>query len=184
MITINRILVPTDLSIASVPTVGYALALAKAHHAELSVLHVLSTDVIKDQQLSHGYPEGLAAAPGTPSTIAQPNLDDLFERKKQLLRTFLDQRLGTALVKTATLKPVIRLGKVVEEIVATAKEEQCDLIVTANQASRLRSLFRGRFSDQIAREAPCPVLLIPSSANVTTDKNERVPLTQLDKWAA
>ena len=55
MITINRILVPTDLSIASVPTVGYALALAKAHHAELSVLHVLSTDVIKDQQLSHGY---------------------------------------------------------------------------------------------------------------------------------
>jgi nucleotide-binding universal stress UspA family protein len=183
MITINRILVPTDLSVASVPTVGYALALAKAQHAELSVLHVLPTDAIKDQ-LSHGYPDGLAAPPGAPSTVAQPNLDDLFERKKQLLRTFLEQRLGNGLVKTVTVKPVIRLGKVVEEIVATAKEEQCDLLVTANQASRLRSLFRGRFSDQVARKAPCPVLLIPSSANVTTDKNERVPITLLEKWAA
>jgi nucleotide-binding universal stress UspA family protein len=73
---------------------------------------------------------------------------------------------------------------VVEEIVATAKEEQSDLIVTANQASRLRSLFHGRFSDQVAREAPCAVLLIPASANVTNDKNERVPLTLLEKWAA
>jgi nucleotide-binding universal stress UspA family protein len=183
MITIKRILVPTDLSSASVPTVGYASALAKAHQAELLVVHVLPTDAIKDQP-SHGYPEGLASPPGALSTVAQPDLEDLFERKKQLLRTFVEQRLGDGLIKMLVLKPVIRLGKVVEEIVATAKEERCDLIVTASQASRLRSLFRVRFTDQIARKAPCPVLLIPSSASVTTDKNERVPLTLLEKWAA
>ena len=179
MITINKILVPTDFSDGSVPGIAYALSLAKDHHAELTVVHVLPTDAIKDQ-ISQGFGEGLAASTATPSTGL---MEDVFERKKQLVRAFVEQRLG-GLAKAVTFKPAIRYGKVVEEIIAAAKEEKCDLIVMASRGSRLSSLFRGRVSERVARHAPCPFLVIQPSAEITTENNERVPVTLLEKWAA
>ena len=46
MITLKKILVPTDLSNLSVPAVGYALSLAKLHDAEVSLLHVLPNEAM------------------------------------------------------------------------------------------------------------------------------------------
>jgi nucleotide-binding universal stress UspA family protein len=41
MITLKRILTPTDFSTISVPAIGYALSLAKELAAEVTVLHTL-----------------------------------------------------------------------------------------------------------------------------------------------
>ena len=182
MITINKILVPTDFSDSSVPGIAYAFSLAKDRQAELRIVHVLPTDVIKDQ-LSRGSGEGFAAAANPAAAASSGLMEDVFERKKQFVRAFVEQRLG-GLAKVATFKPVIRYGKPVEEIIAAAKEEQCDLIVMASRGSRLSSLLRGRVSERVARHAPCPFLVIQPSAEITTENNERVPVTLLEKWAA
>ncbi|MEX0806066.1 MAG: universal stress protein [Candidatus Binatia bacterium] len=185
MITVKKIIVSTDLSDASVPAIGYAMSLARAYNAELAVVHVLRTNELKGQ-FSQGYAtEGLASPAGTPPiSTGQVGLGDLFERKKPIIRAFVEQRLGIELSKAVTIKPVIKYGNVAKEIVAAAKEEKCDLIVMASQASRLSSLFRAKLTERVARQAPCPVLLIPPTAEVTTDKNERVPITLIEKWAA
>ena len=74
--------------------------------------------------------------------------------------------------------------KVVDEIVSAAKELQSDVIVMTSHVSRLTRLFRGSFTERVIRKAPCPVLTILPSAEVRTDKDERVPVRLIDKWAA
>jgi nucleotide-binding universal stress UspA family protein len=184
MIVIKKILVPTDFSSLSVPAIAYASSLAKDHDAEVLVTHAVPTAARKER-LSTGYvTEGLVTPGEVPVAGRPPEADGVFEAKRRLLLSFLEQRLGPEILKPVKIRPVIRVGKVVDEIVATAKEEQCDLIVMTSHASRLRRLLRGSFIERIVRQAPCPVLTIQPSAAVRTDKDERVAVSLIDRWAA
>ena len=185
MITLQKILVPTDFSDISVPAIGYALSLAKAHGGEVGVLHALPSEVMK-QHFSDPYAGGGLAAPeAAPIGItSHSNLESLFERKNQVLHNFLEQKIATELVRAVKIKPLIRVGKVVEEIVAAAKEEQCDLIVMTSHGGRLRRLLHGSFTDRVIKRAPCPVLSIQPWAEIRTDDNRRVPVNRIERWAA
>jgi len=185
MIVIKKIVVPTDFSSGSVPALGYAIALAKDHDAEIIVLHALPPKIMREH-FSDGYVAGGIVTPAeAPMPVAaQPNLENLFESKKQILHNFLEQKIAHELLAAVKITPLIRIGKVVDEIVAAAKEEQCDVIVMASQASRLRRMFRGSFTERVVRKAPCPVLSILPSAEVRTVRDERVPVKLIDKWAA
>jgi nucleotide-binding universal stress UspA family protein len=185
MIAIKKILVPADFSDLSVPAIGYAISLAKCHHAEVIVLHVIPVEAMK-QHLSAGYiAEGLVS-PGEPAGGGggHPSLERLLETKRQLLENFLAQKLGSDLLHAAKIRPLVRFGKVVEEIVATAKEEQSDMIVVTSHGPGLRRLFLGSFADRITRKAPCPILLIQPSAEVRTDDDKRIAVKLIDRSAA
>lgn len=185
MITIKKILTPTDFSSISVPAIGYALSLAKDHAAEVSVLHAVSTDVMKERFSDRYVPGGLAAPAEAPISVARPpDIESIFERKKQVLYNFLEQKITPELLRAVKVNAVIKLGKVVEEIVAVAKEEQCDLIVMTSHGGRLRRLFHGSFTDRVVRQAPCPVLSIQPWAEIRTEEDKRVPVSRIEKWAA
>ena len=185
MIAIKKILVPTDLSDLSVAAIGYACSLAKDHAAEVVVSHVVANAELK-KHFSAGYlSQGLASSAEVSTTIsAQPSVEHIFQLKRQILINFIEQKIGTEIVKNVKIRPFVSLGNVVDETVAIAKQEQCDLIVMTSQASGFRRLFRGSLTERIARQAPCPVLSIQPSAEVRTDKDERVPVKYTDKWAA
>ncbi|MBI2360841.1 MAG: universal stress protein, partial [Deltaproteobacteria bacterium] len=120
MITIKRILVPTDFSDVSVPAIGYAISLAKDHGAEVIVLHTLPDEAVKEY-FPERYVSPELALPGqTPIGAGRlPNPEDLFNSTKQVLHTFLEQKIGPRLLQTVKIKPLIRFGKVVKEILAT-----------------------------------------------------------------
>ena len=184
MIMIKRILVPIDFSAVSVPAIGYASFLAKNHDAEVIPLHVLPMDSLKSH-FAGGYGEGLGLPGETQVNLRQQaGVDNLFESKKQFVLTFLDQKIGPDLRTTVRVRPLIRLGKVAEEIIASAKEEQCDLIVMTSHEGRLRRLFGGSVTERIVRRAPCPVLSMQPSARVRTAKDERLEVKLIDRWAA
>jgi universal stress protein A len=184
MVNIKKILVPIDFSNFSVPAVGYASSLAKHHSAEVIVVYAVPMAAMKER-LAPGYvTEGLASPAGPPTAASQPNVETLFETKKQLVVNFLGQKIAPEILNSVRIRPAIRLGKVVDEIVAAAKEEQCDLIVITSHASRLRRLFHGSLTARVIREAPCPVLSIQPSAEIRTDKDERLPVRLIDRWAA
>lgn len=185
MITLKRILAPTDFSVITVPAIGYALSLAKELGAEVTVLHALPTEVMKEQFVNQFAPGDLAGPAAAPVGLSRPpNLEGLFERKKQVLHTFLEQRISSDLLKAVKVHPVIKVGKVADEIVATAKEEQCDLIVITSHGSRLRRLLHGSFTDRVILQAPCPVLSIQPWTEIRTEENKRVAVKLIDKWAA
>jgi nucleotide-binding universal stress UspA family protein len=140
---------------------------------------------MKDHYTQGYVTEGLIPPGQAPVGVPpQPSVENLFETRKQRLINFLEQKIGPALLNRVTIRPYIKLGKVVEEIVATAREERCDLIVMTSQASRIRRLLRGSLTERVVRRAPCPVITIQSSAEIRTEKDERLPVNRIDKWAA
>jgi nucleotide-binding universal stress UspA family protein len=184
MVTIKKILVPTDFSSISVPAIGYALSLAKDYGAEVSVLHALPIDVMKEHFSDRYAPGGLAAPPEAPINVGQPDIENHFERKKRVLHDFLEQKIAPEILRAVKVNALVKMGKVVEEIVATAKEEQSDLIVMTSHGGRLRRLLHGSFTDRVVRQAPCPVLSIQPWAEIRTEENKRVPVSRIEKWAA
>ncbi|MGH7848373.1 MAG: universal stress protein [Candidatus Binatia bacterium] len=182
---IRKILVPTDFSSGSVPAMGYAISLAKDHDAEVIVVHALPPKVMKENFSDRYVAGGIVTPAEAPMAVtAQPNLDNIFEAKRQILHNFLEQKIAHELLAAVKITPLIRIGKVVDEIVAAAKEEQCDVIVMASQASRLRRMFRGSLTERVVRKAPCPVLSLLPSAELRTARDQRVLVKLIDKWAA
>ena len=185
MVTLKRILTPTDFSTVTVPAVGYALSLARDLGAEVSVLHVLPTEAMRQNFANQYAPGDLGAPTAGPVGVArQPDLEGLFERKRQVIHSFLEQRISSDLLSAANFKAVVKIGKVASEIVAVAKEEQSDLIVMASHGSRLKRLLRGSVNDRVLRSAPCPVLSIQPWAEIRTEENKRVAVRLIEKWAA
>ena len=184
MIILKRILTPTDFSIISVPAIGYALSLARDLAAEVTVSHALPTATMKEPFFNQ-YAAGDLAGPATPMGASrQSNFDVMLERKRQVIRSFLEEKISSELLRTVKVTPVIKIGKVAEEIVATAKEERCDLIIMTSHGGRLRRLLHGSFVDHVIRRAPCPVLSIQPWAEIMTADNKRTPVKHIEKWAA
>ena len=185
MMTIQKILTPTDFSTISVPAIGYALSLAKDHSAVVNVLHAVSADVMKKHFSDPYAPGGFAKPQEAPISVGrQLDIESLFERKKQVLHNFLEQKIAPELLRAVKVNAVIKMGKVVEEILAVAKEEKCDLIVMTSHGGRLRRLLRGSFTDRVVRQAPCPVLSIQPWAEIRTQENKRMAISSIEQWAA
>ena len=181
MIAIKKILVPTDFSDSSAPAIGYALSLAKKHGADVGVLHVLPSKAVKED-FTHSYvTDGLMDSGSLAGARHAPDMDDLLDRRRRIIHDFVQQKIGSELMKGVKITALVRFGKPVKEILAAAKEEQADLIVM-NREPGLS--LRGHLTDRITKQAPCPVLSIQLSAQVRTEENERVPLNLIDKWAA
>ena len=183
MITIKSILVPTDLSTVSVPAIGYAVSLAHHHGAEVILLNVLPIEAMKKHIT--GYAEGFAIpAQAGGSVQSQPDVGKLYAQKKQVMLAFVQEKIGAELRKTVKITPVVRLGKVVEETLAAATEQRCDLIVVASEGARLSRLFGKSVTERIVRQAPCPVLSMQPSAQIRLKEDERLHVRAIDQWAA
>ena len=183
MITIKKIFVPIDLSSVSVPAIGYASSLAKDHQAEVILCHVIHPESFKEH-FAGGYGEAVPFPLETPMNVRhETSVENIFESKKLVLR-FLEQTIQPDLLNVVKIRPLVRLGKVVEELMAAAKEEQCDLIVMTSRGSSLRRLFGGSITERIVRNAGCPVLSMQPSAEVRTEKDERLQIQLIDQWAA
>lgn len=175
MIKIDKILVPTDFSKASLAGIRYALCLARDHGAAVSVCHVMSPEIMRDRAWEDYQYIGSGWVPPH-----QPfALDELMRNKAMDLVRFLEEMVEPELRKGAGITPLVRLGKVVEEIVAAAKETQCDLIVmTSRERSWLGRLVTSSLTQQVVRSAPCPVLSIQPWAQIRTESGGRVSVQQ------
>ncbi len=177
-ITIEKILVPTDFSQVSLPAIRYALSLARDHGAEVIVLHALPIDEVKQRVMGNYFGEEAYLFTGAwVSQIRPPALDVLVGEKGLDLYNFLHQKIEPELLKGVKVTPLVRLGEVVEEIVAAAREEACDLIVMASRGrSWLQRFFSGSFTQQVVRLAPCPVLSIQPWAEIRIGRGGRIPM--------
>lgn len=181
MIKIEKILVPTDFSEVSLPAIRYACSLARDHAAEVFVLHAIPTEVVRSSAL-HGYvgEEAFLFSGAWISRIQPAPIDVLVREKRLDLYNFLQGKIEPELLRAVKVTPLVRLGEVVDEVVAAAKEVQCDLIVmTSRERTWLGRLLSSSRTQQVVRLAPCPVLSIQPWAQVSTEKGERIPVKQM-----
>jgi nucleotide-binding universal stress UspA family protein len=145
MASITRVLCPVDFSAYSQHALDRAVALARVHHARLTVLHVLPPipSLIPSNDV--------AMYPAFVYTDA-----DLSQVRRQL-DLFVRDSAGESLAETVLIE-----GPVVPEILRQAAAQSADVIVIGTHGrSGFERLMLGSVAQRVLAKAPCPVMAVP-----------------------
>lgn len=140
----RHVLVPTDGSDASVAAARLAYRLARAFDAKVDLLFVI--DLLLCEELRRFDARELQEV--------QRELLDQGERLVGVLREE-GERQGL------TVAGHVRRGDPFEEIVATARQHEVDLIVMGHVGRRPRArVLLGSVAERVLEFAPCPVMVV------------------------
>lgn len=146
MLTVQKILAPTDFSKHSEHALEYACGLAEKLGAELHLLHVLADLVVP------AGPDPMLVAGMPPEYYAE------VERQA---RESLETVVKDGWPRPIRIQRAAVWGEAVEEVNAYAREHDIDLIVIATHGrTGLSHILLGSVAERIVREAPCPVLTL------------------------
>lgn len=145
----KRILAPVDGSKTSALGLDEAIKVAKSHHGQLCILHVVDERVLT-QSLEGGGVE------------IDRLLDSLCSSGKEILsKAAAKARARGVRAKTVMVENII--NGVADVIVKQAKRWKADLIVIGTHGRRgVTRLVMGSDAEGVVRAAPAPVLLVRS----------------------
>jgi nucleotide-binding universal stress UspA family protein len=144
MVTLRKLLFPTDFSEASEVAWPYAMTLAEQFGAEMIFLHVVPEGA-GEVHFVAGFPCGYR-----PTNMAGWSHD-------HLRRDVMSKASGSKVPVT----PRVREGLASWEIVKEAREAGADMIVMGTHGrAGLAHLLRGSVAEVVVREAPCPVITV------------------------
>jgi nucleotide-binding universal stress UspA family protein len=151
----RRILLATDGSEGAELAASRAVELAHSTDSELHVVHVgFAPAFLKGEPGTRGYDRML--------------VEEIEDAARELLRK-LTWRVEAAGGDVAGAH--LRMGEVDLEIVGLAKKLGADLIVMGCRGRRgVRRAVGGSVSDAVIRNAPCPVLVVPSNEMAETPR--------------
>ena len=142
----GALLVPTDMSDASLPAVAYAAGLARRAGGMLVLLHVVSPKEIEEGVADGQY------------------VDQQLEEVRRRLHWWFATFVPLAARQGVNVETVARVGHPEHEILATARAIQAGTIVMATRRTGMRRAILGSIAEAVLRHAPCPVLTIPPTA--------------------
>ena len=146
----KNILCPMDFSPAALQALGFALDLAKQTNGSVTVLHII-------EWLTEHEPSPYAGF--DIAGYRQHLIDDAHQQLQALDSGPPD--------KEGPIRNVVALGRPHRQILRTAAESKPDLIVMGAQGRGGISLtLFGSTTQQVVREAPCPVLTVRGAENV------------------
>ena len=139
MIHIDKILCPSDFSDRSAAAFQVACALARDHGASLIILHVRENPTPPLTEFGAIPPTEL------------PSRGEVLARLSEF-----EPRDGTI-----HYEQIVSDGRAAEEIVRTAEQHGCDMIVMGTHGrSGFSRFLMGSVAEEVVRNAPCPVLTL------------------------
>ncbi len=139
ILSIQRILVPTDRTPESLAALCYAHALSQQHGAEVLLLHVF--------ERTHEHEWAGETSEAAPSEGDLTHFEGLRNR----------------LLPNASL--AFAEGDLVSEIIRFARESQADMIILGSHGYKgLAYSMKGSVAEKVMRYASCPVLCVKSDA--------------------
>jgi universal stress protein A len=144
MISLKKILVPTDFSENARHALRYGCSFAREYEAELIILHVV-------EDIAVSYASDLFPVP----------MAHVFQELSGYARTELQKLVEEVKVKGVPARDLVAQGRPSSEILRIAKEETIDLIVLGTHGKGVldQALF-GSTTERVVRNAPCPVLTV------------------------
>lgn len=144
MLTIKKILCPTDFSEASLHGLDAAVDLAVLFQADLKVVNILPV---------------MPTSPTDPNiTFEVPEFERILHKDSE---TKLNEILKAHVPATIKAEAVLGHGNASKEIVRMAEEDSVDLIVIATHGySGWHHLVMGSVAEKVLRHAPCPVFAV------------------------
>ncbi len=151
MLTLSRVLCPTDFSEVSAKAEAYATALANHYEASLHLLHV-------DPPMPIMAPYG-----EIPVDIR------MFEEQRDQALADLAAAGDRARATGVDTETSVRGGHAAKEILAAVEEQAADLLVIGTHGrGGVEHLLLGSVAEKIVRRAPCPVMVVPPAAHPET----------------
>lgn len=151
MLTVTRVVCPTDFSEVSTKAEGYATALAKHYGSALHLLHV-------DPPVPMMAPYG-----EIPVDVS------LFETQREQAVADLAAAKARAEAAGVSAETSIRGGHAAREILAVASDQAVDLVVIGTHGrGGVEHLLLGSVAEKVLRKATCPVMVVPPAAHVET----------------
>jgi len=145
MISLKKILVPTDFSDCAKKALDYALALAKEFKSEILMLHVI--DASWYEMATTYRPGPLEETQETVRKISAEMMDDLINEED------VDEGM--------IAEKIILEGFPFVEIIQTVREREVDLIVMGTHGrTGVKHILFGSVAEKVVRKAPCPVLTV------------------------
>lgn len=139
---LRRILVPIDFSDCSRKALAYAVPFARQFGASLTLLYVV--------QMNYAVGEFGAIDFPVPENEIRANAE---KELAKLVASAVEEPLPT--------ETLVRVGRPVQEIIATARERDIDLIIMSTHGhTGIKHLLLGSVTENVVRYAPCPVLTV------------------------
>jgi nucleotide-binding universal stress UspA family protein len=166
-VDIKRILYATDLSENARYAMAYAVSLANVYCAQLIILHVID----ETPEMVDAHVLGYIGSEAW-EEIKQRNVDEAREvligkkRDNTMIREVLDRfcqnlRPGTDDHEAAMDETVIKRGNPVKQILTTAQEKRCGLIVMGTHGrGALMDTMMGSTTSRVLRRSDIPVLSV------------------------
>lgn len=155
---IQRILFATDLSLNAERAFAYALSLADAYGAEVTVLHVFgklppNADLLLVSFLGYGSIEEMHAK----------SRDQLMERTRERIARFCTEAAGPdTTCRFMRERVIVETGRASECILQHARSGGYDLLVMGTRGhGLLQETLLGGTSRKVIRDCPIPVFLVP-----------------------
>jgi len=154
---INKILYATDLSLNAAYAFRYAVDLAKNHHAEIILLHVIERLPPSHEAFVKYY-------------VAEKNethyeniIAESIERIKKRITLFRDRELADQPeVINGNVKLEVLEGYPVDEILTKANSYKCDVIVMGTHGKGfLGHTLLGSVAERVLHRANKPVIVVP-----------------------
>lgn len=148
MLTLTRLLCPTDFSDVSTRAEAYAIALARHYGATLHLLHV-------DPPMPIMAPYG-----EIPVDVR------LFEVQREQAEADLAAAKARAHAAGVAVETSLTGGQPAREILARTKDGDVDLVVLGTHGrGGVEHMLLGSVAEKVLRKAPCPVLIVPPTAD-------------------
>ncbi len=145
MITIQRILHPTDFSDSSKHALTYAVSFAQEYSAELCLLHVI-------EEVARAMYFDMLQTPPLAEIMA-----DIEAQANTAMRKLLPEECEGKL----QVEYIVRTGVPFLEIVGCAEEIKADMIVCGTHGrTGLKHVLFGSVAERVVRKASCPVLSV------------------------
>ncbi len=151
MFPLKKILCPIDFSEHSLTALKIADEMAKAFHAELFLVHIIT-------------PIPSVPTPPHPLVFDIPKYQDSLEiNSKKSLEDIAKNRISSGI----KVHRIVALGDPSTEIIKIADENDVNLIVVATHGrTGLKHMIFGSVAEKIIRHASCPVLTKRVLSNV------------------
>lgn len=155
---IDHILYATDLSEGARKAMGYAVALADAFSASLTVLHVIRQTSPNAELLMAAF-----LGYGSKEELKQKSQAQITEEIKNRLGKMCDE-LGCQLpaCSFSLADVIVEFGKPEDIILEHAETGKYGVLVMGRQDyGFVENAFTGRSSRELLRQSPVPVVLVP-----------------------
>lgn len=151
----NKVLIALDYDPTAQQVAGTGFSMAKAMHAEITLLHVIS-DPLYYSSVEYSPITGL-----TDSLGVDPLLFNGDNRLKEVSMHFLEtikHNLGDT-----SIKLLVKEGEFAETILKTAHSQKTDIIVVGSHSHKwLENILLGSVSEKVLNHTLIPVLIVPT----------------------